>query len=107
MKIIIKEGGKDDSVRKTFECTDCGCIFTSDRYDWSHTYNPKYAFCCTCPWCRSERAFEKEDVQPVKYGRWLKRMSTPDSLKCSVCGNNHERPTTECPNCGAIMDLKE
>lgn len=39
-----------------------------------------------------------------RHGRWLKRMSTPDSLKCSVCGNNHERPTTECPNCGAIMD---
>ena len=43
------------------------------------------------------------DVQPVKYGRWRKRMSTSDSLKCSVCGNNHEYPTTYCPNCGADM----
>lgn len=42
-----------------------------------------------------------------KHGRWFKRMSTPDSVKCSVCGNNHERPTTYCPNCGARMDLKE
>lgn len=47
------------------------------------------------------------DVQSVKHGRWLKRMSTPDSLKCSVCGNNHKCLTTECPNCGAIMDLKD
>lgn len=43
----------------------------------------------------------------VKHGQWLKRMSTPDSLKCSVCGNNHKCLTTECPNCGAIMDLKD
>ena len=45
-----------------------------------------------------------EDVQPVKHGKWLKRMSTSDSLKCSVCGNNHEYPTTYCPNCGVRMD---
>lgn len=44
------------------------------------------------------------DVQPVKRGKWLKRTSTPDSLKCSKCGNSHEYETTFCPNCGARMD---
>lgn len=44
------------------------------------------------------------DVQPVKHGKWLKRMSTSDSLKCSICGNNHEYITTYCPNCGTRMD---
>lgn len=44
------------------------------------------------------------DVQPVKRGKWLKRMSTSDSLKCSVCGNNHEYETVYCPHCGARMD---
>ena len=47
------------------------------------------------------------DIQIVRHGRWLKRMSTPDSVKCSVCGNSHERPATYCPNCGARMNLKE
>lgn len=46
----------------------------------------------------------KHDAQTVKHGRWLKRMSTPDSLKCSVCGNNHEYETTYCPHCGRKMD---
>lgn len=46
----------------------------------------------------------KRDVPPVKHGRWLKRMSTSDSLKCSVCGNNHEYETTYCPHCGRKMD---
>ena len=61
MKIIIKEGEKNDSVRKTFECADCGCIFTSDRYNWTYVFNPKYTYYCECPWCHSERAYEKED----------------------------------------------
>lgn len=57
----------------------------------------------------TEEAFDaarrnKRDVQPVKHGRWLKRMSTSDSLKCSVCGNNHEYKTTYCPHCGRKMD---
>lgn len=45
----------------------------------------------------------KREVQPVKHGQWLKRMSTPDSLKCSVCGNNHEYETAYCPHCGRKM----
>jgi hypothetical protein len=49
----------------------------------------------------------KADVQPVKHGCWLKRMSTSDSLKCSICGNNHEYETTYCPHCGRRMDLKD
>lgn len=58
MKLIIKEGEKNDSVRKTFECTDCGCIFTSDRYK---SYSSNYAFWCICPWCHSDMAYEKEE----------------------------------------------
>ena len=46
---------------------------------------------------------ELSDVQPMKRGKWLKRMSTSDSCKCSVCGNSHEYPTIYCPNCGADM----
>lgn len=49
----------------------------------------------------------QHEVQSVKHGKWLKRMSTSDSLKCSICGNNHEYITTYCPNCGARMDLKD
>lgn len=45
------------------------------------------------------------NVRFIKHGKWLKRMSTSDSLKCSVCGNNHEYSTTYCPNCGAKMDI--
>jgi hypothetical protein len=44
------------------------------------------------------------DVQPVKRGKWKKRMSTSDSIKCSVCGNNHGYETSYCPHCGARMD---
>lgn len=44
------------------------------------------------------------DVQPMKHGKWKKRMSTSDSIKCSVCGNNHEYETNYCPHCGARMD---
>lgn len=47
--------------------------------------------------------FKSADVQPVKHGKWLKRMSTSDSLKCSVCGNSHECKTAFCPHCGADM----
>lgn len=47
------------------------------------------------------------DVQSVKHGKWKKRMSTSDSVKCSVCGNSHEYETTYCPNCGARMDGDE
>lgn len=46
------------------------------------------------------------DVQPVKHGRWIKRKSTSDSIKCSVCGNNYEYDTIYCPHCGARMDGK-
>lgn len=61
MKIIIKEGEKNDTVRKTFECTDCGCIFTSDVYNGCFMISPKYTFWCTCPWCHSDLAYEKEE----------------------------------------------
>lgn len=61
MKIIIKEGEKNDSVRKTFECTDCGCIFTSDKYESNISYSLRsLRFHCTCPWCHSECAYDKE-----------------------------------------------
>ena len=61
MKIIIKEGEKNESVRKTFKCEVCRCIFTSDRYGWRSAYNPKYTFWCDCPWCHSEYAYEKKE----------------------------------------------
>lgn len=61
MKIIIKEGEKNDSVRKTFECTDCGCIFTSDEYNGWFMNRPEYRIWCTCPWCHSDTAFEKKE----------------------------------------------
>lgn len=62
MKIIIKEGEKNDSVRKTFECTDCGCVFTSDKCKTSPGYDyTSIRFHCTCPWCHSECAYEKEE----------------------------------------------
>lgn len=61
MKIIIKEGEKNDSVRKTFECRDCGCIFTSDKYNGCFMIGPNYTFWCTCPWCHSDMAFEKKE----------------------------------------------
>lgn len=50
-----------------------------------------------------KKRLEKQLEQTVKRGKWIKRMSTSDSLKCSVCGNNHDCPTTYCPNCGADM----
>ncbi len=49
------------------------------------------------------QAMPAADVQPVKHGHWKKRMSTPDSIKCSVCGNNHGYDTRYCPHCGAKM----
>jgi DNA-directed RNA polymerase subunit RPC12/RpoP len=39
------------------------------------------------------------------YGEWLLRTSTPDSLKCSICGNSYDRITTYCPNCGHRMRI--
>lgn len=61
MKQIIKEGEKNDSIRRTFECVDCGCIFTSDEYEGNITYCPRLIrFHSTCPWCHSEWAYEKE-----------------------------------------------
>ena len=62
MKHIIKEGEKNDSVRKTFECTDCGCVFTSDEYAAEMAYClPLIRFHCTCPWCHSECAYDKKE----------------------------------------------
>lgn len=49
------------------------------------------------------RNMKASDVHPVRRGKWLKRMSTSESLKCSICENNHDYPTTYCPNCGARM----
>lgn len=61
MKIIIKEGEKFDSIRKKFECTDCGCIFTSDEYTGCYLFEESSRIYSTCPWCRSERAYETEE----------------------------------------------
>ena len=50
------------------------------------------------------------DVVPVVHARWLNK--EVDDLRCHVYGNCsvcHERKRIDnyCPNCGAIMDLKE
>lgn len=39
----------------------------------------------------------------IERGEWVIRTSTHDSFKCSRCGNNHERQTPYCPNCGKYM----
>lgn len=48
-----------------------------------------------------------EDVQMVKHGRWISRISTGDSMKCSICGNSSIQPDRSCGHCGARMDLKD
>ena len=50
------------------------------------------------------------DVAPVKHGKWIKVtvLCGVDVLKCSVCGCEHPRRTTDfCCDCGAKMDGKE
>ena len=44
------------------------------------------------------------EAQPVKHGYWKSRLSTPDSMKCSVCGNSSIMWERYCPHCGARMD---
>lgn len=73
------------------------CHYADERYE-----NVVYATACRISDVVAN--MPAADVQPIKHGRWCKRMSTPDSFKCSVCGNNHEYFTTYCPNCGARMD---
>lgn len=62
MKQIIKPGDLEESVRKTFECDACGCIFTSDTgiHSCEH-WTGDIILACRCPWCRSVRAFEKKE----------------------------------------------
>ena len=44
------------------------------------------------------------EAEPVKHGYWKTRLSTPDSMKCSVCGNSSIIWERYCPHCGARMD---
>lgn len=49
-----------------------------------------------------------EDVKPVKHGQWIPDDNPYGRYFCSKCKN--VRITFKenyCPNCGAIMDLKE
>ena len=43
------------------------------------------------------------DAQPVKRGKWRKRMSTPDSVKCCLCGYASIQESPYCGGCGAYM----
>lgn len=43
------------------------------------------------------------DAQPVKHGKWRKRMSTPDSVKCCLCGYASVQESSYCGRCGAFM----
>lgn len=58
------------------------------------------------------RECEAADVQSVKHGRWIE--VTPKHSRCSVCDTTCliavspiSKGANYCPNCGAIMDLKE
>lgn len=43
----------------------------------------------------------------ARHGYWKTRMSTPDSMKCSVCGNSSMICGKVCTHCHAIMVYKE
>jgi hypothetical protein len=43
------------------------------------------------------------DAQPVKRGKWRKRMSTSDSVKCCLCGYASIQESSYCGGCGAFM----
>ena len=43
------------------------------------------------------------DTQPVKHGKWRKRMSTSDSVKCCLCGYASIQESSYCGGCGAFM----
>ena len=43
------------------------------------------------------------DAQPVKHGKWRKRMSTSDSVKCCLCGYASIQESSYCGGCGAFM----
>lgn len=51
---IIKQGNLELTKKiKTFECTNCGCIFKADKDEYSYAgaqYNTAY-YKCQCPTC--------------------------------------------------------
>lgn len=64
------------------------------------------------------REGEAADVQPVKHGRWIgineyckKNGYIPSGMStyywCSECDKAEQKTSDFCPNCGAIMYLKE
>ena len=56
----------------------------------------------------SLESIEPAKVEPVKYGKWEKRVwiifdSEKVGFNCSECNTTWDVPTNYCPNCGAKM----
>lgn len=51
----------------------------------------------------------KEDVAPVRHGKWIENYGSPNVKRCSVCKTERWAKDSwwrYCPNCGAKIDGK-
>jgi hypothetical protein len=101
------DGVKSRSTYAHFQKTVGNFILTGRRSAWRVTawmpmpepYNESISN-------TADDEAQATDDEPVKHGMWLPHKITASS-KCSLCRRVFADETPYCPNCGAIMDLKE